>query len=496
MEKARPPRSRQVKRLKPEAIWGFTDLYLRDGYDGSKPTPPIHDEWWELCCSPWPRVGIAAPRGHAKSTAITLAYVLASVCLGYKRYVVIVANTEDVANEFLTTIRNELRHNKKLRHAFGITKLDPDGATNVVIHFDNGEMARIRTKGAGQRVRGMNWNGTRPDLLVIDDLEDDEAVMNDERRKKLLDWFMKALVPVVSKERGEIRMVGTILHEDSILNRIMQNRAWKTALYKAHEGFDDFSNLLWPEMWDEESLREKRQEYIDMGDPEGYAQEYLNDPSDIQNPTFRDEDFIPMDGDDFKVPKTYYVGVDFALSESRSADYTAIVVGGYDNLGILHIEDVRRFRTSDPQEIVEELFTVIKRYEPEYLLVEAGVIYNAVKPILYDEMTRRNVFASIQEYVPIKDKITRAAPIQNRMRAGGLRFKTETDWFEGYRHEFKKFPRGAKDDQVDATAWMGRGITEFAEAPTQEEIDDDQWQQEWDAYNDSDDAYDYSITGY
>lgn len=489
-------RSKKVKRLQADAIWGFSELYLKDKYDGSKPTPPVHDEWWEMCCSPHPRVAIAAPRGHAKSTAITMAYVLASVCMGYKKYVVIVANTEDVANEFLTTIRDELRHNKKLRDAFGITVLDPDGSTNCVVHFEDGSKARIRTKGAGQRVRGMNWDGTRPDLVVIDDLEDDEAVMNDERRQKLLNWFLKALVPVVSREHGQIRMVGTILHEDSVLNRIMKNRAWKTRLYKAHAGFDDFSDMLWPELFTEEILRSIRQEYIDMGDPEGYSQEYLNDPSDLQNPFFSSDDFIPITEEDKKKPKTYYVGIDFALSVKKHSDYTAMVVGGYDSEGILYVEDVRRMRTDSTKDIVDEIFTLVYRYEPEYLLIEGGVIANAIIPMLWDEMTRRNKFVGIKEYVPIQDKQTRAAPIQMRMRAGGVRFDHEAAWYDAYKHEFVKFPRGAKDDQVDGTAWLGRGISEFAEAPTQEEINDAAWEEEVELYQEDQDDYDYSVGGY
>ena len=148
---------KKIIRLQADAVRTFSELYLVDKYDGRTEIPPIHDEWWSLCCSGYPRVAIAAPRGHAKSTSITLAYTLASICFRYKRYVVLVANTEDIANDFLAGIRDELRHNKALRDDFGIRKLSVDGSTNAVVDFIDGKQARIRTRGAGQKVRGLLW---------------------------------------------------------------------------------------------------------------------------------------------------------------------------------------------------------------------------------------------------------------------------------------------------------------------------------------------------
>jgi len=463
---------KKIIRLQADAVRTFSELYLVDKYDGRTEIPAIHDEWWGLCCSGYPRVAIAAPRGHAKSTSITLAYTLASICFRYKRYVVLVANTEDIANDFLAGIRDELRHNKALRDDFGIQKLSVDGSTNCIVDFVDGTKARIRTRGAGQKVRGLLWQNTRPDLVVIDDLEDDEQVDSQERRNKLKNWLMKALFPCISKERGEIRIIGTILHLDSALNALVSSPSWWGKLYKAHNAYNDFSNLLWPEMWTEEKLREKRQEYIDFGDPEGYSQEYLNDPTDVQNPFFREEDFIAMSEADRARPKTYYVGVDFALSAKKYSDYTVAVVGGYDNDGILHIVDEIRVKTNDVNDIINELFYIINRWKPQTMIFEGGVIANAVLPAFRTEQRKRNKYVHVETYAPIQDKTLRAGSIQQRMRSGAVRHDTETTWFDDHKYELKKFPRGKKKDRVDAMAWLGRAIDEFVEAPTQDDIDD------------------------
>ena len=488
------PKSKKVKRLTKEAVRSFSELFLESQYDGSTPSPAVHDEWWGLFCANHPRVAIAAPRGHAKTTALTVAYSLASIVFRYKRYVVIVGDTEDTAIDFLTLIRDQLRNNEPLRDMFDIHSLEVDGSTNCIVKFHDGGRARIIAKGAGQKVRGKQWDNTRPDLVMIDDLENDEAVESQDRREKLKNWLMKALFPTISRTRGEIRMVGTILHNDSALKNLIESSAWLSKTYKAHKSFDDFSEMLWPEFWTEEALKAERQAYIDMGDPEGYSQEYLNDPSDIQNPFFRESDFIPMNEDDHQRPKTYYVGCDFALSDKSYSDHTVLTVGGYDYEGILHIVDERRVRTNDVNVVVQELFSILNRWNPDIYIFEGGVIANAIEPAFKTEMRRRNKFSMIQSYPPIQDKRLRAASIQQRMRSGGVRHDTEAEWYTEHEYELRKFPRGKHKDRVDAIAWLGRGIDEFVEAPTATEEEDAAWNQE---YHDTIlVTQEHSITGY
>jgi phage terminase large subunit-like protein len=487
-------KSKKVSRLTADAVRSFSEVFLQANYDGAKDSPPVHDEWWEMCCHYHPRVAIAAPRGHAKTTAITLGYGMASVCLRYKKFVIIVGDTEDTANDFLAGMRDAFRNNEELRAVFGIHSLEVDGATNCIIKFKDGGRARIMTRGAGQKVRGKLWDGTRPDLILIDDLENDEAVESQERRAKLKNWLLNALFPCVSKERGEIRMVGTILHNGSALSSLLESKAWKTKLYKAHEGYDDFTNLLWPEHWTEEALKATRQIYIDMGNPEGYSQEYLNDPSDIQNPFFREEDFIPMTEDDKASAKVYYVGCDFALSDKSYSDKTVFTVGGYDSEGVLHIVDERAIKTSDTAELINELFSIMGRWNPDMYIFEGGVIANAIEPAFKVEMRKRNKWSNIHTYTPIQDKRLRAASIQQRMRSGGCRHDTEASWYPDHEHELRKFPRGKYKDRVDAVAWLGRAIDEFIEAPSEGEMADDDWEE---AYRDTEViTYQQGMTGY
>jgi len=461
--------------LTSEQVYNFSEVFLKKNFDEPVETPEFHRNLWNLCLLDKKQVAIAAPRGHAKSTAITHAFTLAMILFRIKRYVIIVSDTEGQAIEFLGDIKRELQENLDLIEMFKIKKLVKDAEKNIIVQMEDGYKFRILALGSGQRVRGRKWGGTRPDLIVGDDLENDEMVENDESRKKFRGWFFKALVPCMSRS-GHIRVVGTILHMDSLLMRLMNNKHWYSVLYKAHAGFDDFSDILWPEMWPETRLKELRDTLIEDGDPEGYSQEMLNDPMDQAQPFFRDEDFIPMSLADSEQNKLYYAGVDFAVSSSERADYTVMVVGGMDHRGILHIVDVIRFRGAD--DIVPTMIDLQQRYDIQIWKAEQGAIKHAIGPQLYQEMSVTGVGLDISDGIPAKDKRSRARPIQRMMRAGRVRFDAEASWYPALELEMRQFPKGVKKDQVDAIAWLGAGIKEFVEAESDTEQEDREWRDE------------------
>jgi len=249
---------------------------------------------WALCCSDAPKAAIAAPREHAKSTAITHAFILAMMLFREKSFCLLVSCTEEQAAGFLGDIKAELNDNPALRKTFGVKKLLKETETNVICLMKDGHKFRIQAKGSEQKVRGIKWLGKRPDLIVGDDLEEDEQVMNPERREKFRRWFQNALLPCGS-DTCWVRIVGTILHLDSQLNRLMKNKKWKTLFYEAEDG--NFENLLWPEKFSAQRLKDIYEEFLEENNTEGYSQEYRNQPVDIKRAFFNPDYFYDLERD-------------------------------------------------------------------------------------------------------------------------------------------------------------------------------------------------------
>ena len=479
-----------------ELVYGLAGSVFSERFDEAKSTPECHIEWWNYCCSDEPIVAIAAPRGHAKSTSITHCYTLACLLFRDRRFVLLVSDTYEQAVLFLADIKLELQENEKLIDLFGKITFQKDTESDIICVFEDGSKFRIMAKGSEQKVRGVKWDGMRPDLIIGDDLENDEIVLNQERREKFRKWFEGALIPA-RNERGIVRIVGTILHMDSLLERLMpkpwhknvidnglkvyrdpsfKRPGWIAVKYRAHT--PNYEKILWKEKWPKERLKAEQDRYVASGNPEGYSMEYLNNPIDENRAYFRREDFLPMIAGDMEKPKTYYIAVDFAIGEKQRSNYTVFVVGGVDEEHNIHIVDVVRERL-DAKEIIDTLFVLFNRYNPEMVTVEAGMIEKSLGPFLYDEMGARNTYISLNSMVPTKDKESRARSMQARMRSGSVRFNKETDWYPDLEMEMRQFPRSPYDDQVDAMAWLGLTIDKMHRADTNEERREEEYENEF-----------------
>ena len=462
--------------LNTKTIEGFTGSCLQHTFDAPQPIPQFHRQLWRMCTSHSRYMAVAAPRGHAKSTAVTLSYVLASMLFRDHQYCIIISDTESQSSEFLNDIKMQLIENEDIRKLFGVSKFLKDAEANIIVQMDDGYQFRIVAKGAGQRIRGRKWRNKRPDLIVVDDLEDDEAVESKDRRAKLYGWFTNAVIPALS-DSGKIRVVGTILHMDSVLEKLLNKKSWKTKRYAAHN--PDFSEILWPEKFPKERLQGIRASYVEDGNPSGYSQEYLNHPIDEETAYFRREDFLFYEPDELdNKDLTYYAAVDFAISKDARADYTVIAVVAVDSENKLYVKSIRRGRW-DAKEIIDEMFVVQQRYKPEIFTVEAGSIEKSLGPFLYQEMSQRGVFINLEPMVPTKDKQSRARSIQARMRQGSVYFDKEAEWYPSLETEMVRFPRDVHDDQVDALAWIGLTLDKIVPGLSQSELEDEEYEDEF-----------------
>jgi len=499
-----------MKRLNADLIYGFTTSLLLSRFDAPKPTPEFHWELWDLVTKPDRQVAIAAPRGHAKSTAITHSFVLACLMFRERDFVLLVSDTETQAVQFLGDIKRELQENEELISAFGVKKFIKDTESDIIVEFDDGVQFRVIAKGSEQKVRGWKWRSKRPNLVVGDDLENDEIVMNEDRREKFRTWFLNALLQAGSDD-CLYRIVGTILHMDAMLERLMpewnakttktdgikhwsvKKSSWTSIRYQAHD--ESYNKILWPEKFPKSRLEEIRQTYIDQGHPEGYSQEYLNYPIDEENAFFRKTDFFPIKNKDEHLE--YYVGGDLAISEKDTRAYSVFVVAGLNATGILKIVDVIRFR-GDSKEIVDEIFALHNRYRPEAFFVEEENIMRSIGPFLTEEKHRLGIYPNIDEdtlIVPTQDKIKRAQPIRARARAGTVEINIDAIWYDKFITELIQFPRSVYKDQVDALAMIGLGLAKMNAVPTPQEIEDEEWEEEWEENAISYDTRDI-MTGY
>ena len=275
------------------------------------------------------------------------------------------------------------------------------------------------------------------------------------------------------------RVVGTILHFDSALERLMNDPTWMTRRYAAHASYADFSHILWPEKFSEARLRALRDDYIAQGEADSYSCEYLNNPIAEGDAFFQRTNLLEMteaqrrDILNGKLRLTYYAGWDFAVSQEQKRDYTVGSVWGVDQEGWNYKVDIRRGRW-DTLEIVDEMFNVEKAYSPQTHFVEKGTIEKSILPFLNVEMKNRKRYIDLTALTSTTQKEVRAKPLQGITKQKHLIVDKELPEWPEMEEEYVRFPKGQHDDIVDSDSIIARGMQDIIPPDTDEEIYEDE----------------------
>ena len=82
----------------------------------------------------------------------------------------------------------------------------------------------------------------------------------------------------------------------------------------------------------------------------------------------------------------------------------------------------------------------------------------------------------------------RASSIQALHKAGQIRYDKETSWYPAFEAELlmvsNSGPRGRNDDQFDAFAYVGLSIDQYFEAQSDDELEEEEYQEEYEKYHD------------
>lgn len=210
------------------------------------------------------KYAIAAPRGGAKSSILSLIVPLWCMAYEKKKFIVIISDTAKKAESFLADIKREVRFNAKLAKDF--PELVGKGAVWRANQIETTNSITVLALGTGNNIRGERVSVDRPDLVLMDDLENSEMLRSPSQREFVrFQWFNKDVLPVGGEE-GTITdffVVGTILGKDSLLNALLDVNEYPDWESKRFSAVLEFSvSPLW-ETWAElykNKFNEKRKE--------------------------------------------------------------------------------------------------------------------------------------------------------------------------------------------------------------------------------------------
>ena len=449
-----------------------------------------------------------APRGYAKSTKVSLETPIICLARDLKRYILLIQETGPQAKQAMSQIIAELDSNEMLVSDFPnlqrkYVKGRPVADRDDDIVFAND--ARLQSLGAGGSLRGRRNREQRPDLVLIDDLEDDEHVRTKYQRDKLDEWLSAALLGALVPE-SDVYYVGTLLHHDAVLARVMKRGApWEARTYEAITDRGAFDALVkrvedaiedlvsegelergewddakiaaridpevltaataastWPQHWSAMALAKKRKE---MGSA-AFSRELLHEPVDDSDKLFPREHFqyrdmrrrlLTAEAYEFKSPRLLIV-VDPAIGEKRTNDYSAIAVVGKIEPATYDVLDVWQGRVTQKAlgARIFATFELWRRYHP-VVLSESVQAQAWLAQHLRDEYS-----LPVKELVPLRDKELRAAPVS-------VLYENHQVWHDealrdgDFELQLTQFPLGEHDDMVDTMVY---GLTDLSARAT------------------------------
>lgn len=423
-------------------------------------------------------------RGSAKTTLIARLFPIWQVIRGKSNYPIIISNTIDVAQNSLEFLKCEFEENANLIADFEITKGDKWQTEEFTLKINDSPLdtesgfrfVKFKAFGSGKKIRGENYMGNRPDLIILDDIENDENVQSKSQRDKLENWFKKAIMFLPSRTKhSNIVVIGTLLHHDAVLKRLSERKDFKSFTFKLVKSWPDNMDA-WQtlyEMPDRErayKIYTSKKSFYHRGlkldssnlnpfeilmnyfeDKDSFYSEFQNEPLSSDSAILAEHEYYSDLPDDL----VFTMAVDPALGK-KDGDLSGIAVVARSN-------QMKRFYTVfakgykiKPGQIIKKIIDIYLIYRPKWLVIETVAFQEFFKDKLKEQALKHNIHLPIVEVKHRISKEIRISSLSPYVQDGTILFnKNDHQLIE----QLLTFPKCKNDDILDAVEMAFRQLS-------------------------------------
>lgn len=445
-------------------LLNFRKILLEVGPDETDPAP-FHYDWSESLLNGSGHEAIEGFRESAKTQYVLRSFPLYALTFPSKArdYIVIIKNNSTLAANKLKEIEREYTSNPLLSfnlskvitqsgEAFHATVLNEDGDPIDVL---------IEAYGKGASIRGLANRDRRPKIVIIDDPQDLEDARSPSITENDWEWFLGDVMFLGKNTR--IFLIGNNLGEACIIERVFNNyKQLNFSTRKIPILVGDES--AWPSMFQPEFILEEKENYRKMGKLDVWMRERMCEAASEETRVFHRNDyryFASVTIPKFLHETNVFFTIDPASSQARTSCYRAIVINAVNESNWWFIVDVP-FGRWDSTELIDVLFDKVLEWRPNSVGIERGMYEQIIKPFIYTEMARRNVFFDIREIEHAKEgsKLERVKMLGPRFKAHTIWFPQEAPWLTEMESELAGVTRdGFKSlyvDLIDALAMQNQ----------------------------------------
>jgi phage terminase large subunit-like protein len=344
----------------------------------------------------------------------------------------------------------------------------------------------IEAVGQGQTIFGSSEYVARPDIIVIDDIENLDVSKSNMRIEDLMNWFRTEVMPAASLKdefgrTAKFILIGTPLDRDCFFTRITElGSDIEIITYpclvddqKVSKRLDiPIGESIWPERITKEEWIAERERYIRMGAYRAWMSQFMMKPVPASILHFGVPDMITAkEANTNLLAKRYRVVItaDAAYTQKSYSDYTAVVVAGHTPGSSFDVLESFQGKI-DQQEFYSLLDELKSKYQQHLdgIYVES-LAFGSLQGFFQERNLRLGKKVDIEPIIRhgkfyVQEKHSRIAMVMPYQASGMIRFvEDENDLLLSYMKNWQGPGSKGTDDLLDALSFQLKFMEESSE---------------------------------
>jgi predicted phage terminase large subunit-like protein len=448
----------------------YRQIMLPTG-DDVKPAS-FHYEWSDDLLKGKQHVCYEGYRESGKTSLILRAFPLYALTFPSKQweYIILIKANQGQARKALKGIVDEYMGNPLINMGNKKVKRKTADVFEVeIVVLGQTYNILIEAYGKGASIRGLNNKDVRPSIIVIDDCQDTADLLGENVPENDWDWFLSDVAFLGKTAR--IFMIGNNLGERCIVERVSRNAESMNFKFKRIAAANkDLTVSSWAENETIEEILKERDDYIAIGKLDVWLREKMCQSTNEATRIFKDEmykSYAPSLKDRLADEGEVFAALDPASSKRKDACLRAIVVGVLMKDGHWYILDAPYGRW-DTIELMDKMFDVVRKWGIRDFGIEKGQHQQILEPILYREMTLRQIRFNVNEleHGKLGSKLDRVKMMQPHFKSGSVWFPDNAEWLSEMKSELAGVTRyefkSEFVDVIDALAMLLTQMRDFS----------------------------------
>lgn len=391
-------------------LYFLQDTFIPKPNNFARELAPIHYSIWNnledmFLSDSFDKLELIMPRGAAKTTVCDFALSVWAHCYKFSIYTLVAGKTEQDSIEFIRETRRAFEENPYIKFTFG-ELIDTKNYTVNKLELELVNKTKVQAISSSSSMRGKKFNGNRPSLIIADDYQSkSDVITQDARDKKYDTWQQDSIYAgdkAVIRNGKKVKMatkfivLGTILHRDCFMSRLLKDNSYSHMVEKAIL-VDDVDELFNTGLWSQFKkiyfnpkdsfakdngiefyyqhenemkypvLWEDKYDCLDLAldyysDPSAFKQEMQNDASKIGEKAFHQITTYPKEEIEKESFTSTILCCDPAVETKANNDYTAMVVGSKTSNNFRWVRKGLIKRLSF-DEYIDTVIELLKEYE-------------------------------------------------------------------------------------------------------------------------------------